>query len=157
MRDTIARLVEEYGVAVQRAATGPITDEPRNKRAALMAAIDQALAFNVEYLKANNELAGLLADALASAETLLELARTLERELAALREGAPRDAERYRWLRQYLHVASEEPGSWTCWLLLDVIPYRSQTDSVEELLDTLMKRFPLDAASGQPAIPEGKP
>jgi hypothetical protein len=45
------------------------------------------------------------------AKDLLELARTLERELAALREGVPRDAARYMWLRsQDAWPSSNDPA-----------------------------------------------
>jgi hypothetical protein len=57
-----------------------------------------------------------------------------------------RDARRYRWLRQYLQVQADGPGDWTCWLAIECIPYRSKTDSAEELLDMLMSRFPLAAS-----------
>ena len=66
--------------------------------------------------------------------------------LRSLCEQLKEDAERYKWLRQHLHVAAESPKSWTCWLHLDQIPYRSQEEDAEKLLDILIGRFPLDVA-----------
>lgn len=69
------------------------------------------------------------------------------RELRELREKGQsdvyvRDAERYRWLKPYLEVARDDDSKWTCWLALQCIPYRSTTESAEELLDKLIERFP---------------
>lgn len=69
---------------------------------------------------------------------------------AARIAGLEADAERWLWLEQHLSVASDEPESWTCWLHLDEILYRSKTESVRELLDELIKRFPRDAACRSP-------
>lgn len=73
--------------------------------------------------------------------------RALLLEAAAAIEGQQLNSERYLWLRQYLHIAQGEPGStWTCWLYLDIIPYRWEPgkDNAEEMLDSLIARFPLD-------------
>ncbi len=54
------------------------------------------------------------------------------------------DAKRYRWLKQYLKIASDGPGEWTCWLALDCIPIRvkpSEHDA-EKLLDKMIARWP---------------
>lgn len=64
---------------------------------------------------------------------------------AALSGQPSRDAEdarRYRWLRCFLRVQSQEPGSWTRCVVLEEIWYRSKTEDAEELLDALIKRFP---------------
>lgn len=66
-------------------------------------------------------------------------------ELVAIRP----DAARYRWLRQHLEVQADGPDEWTCWLGLACLPYRSKTESAEELLDMMMARFPQsDATDG---------
>jgi hypothetical protein len=61
-------------------------------------------------------------------------------------EELRKDAERYRWLHQYLVVAADDPEDWTCWLALQCIPFRSKESDAQALLDTLIVRFPLDAA-----------
>jgi hypothetical protein len=58
-------------------------------------------------------------------------------------ERLKKDAERYRWLLQYLVVAADAPGDWTCWLALKQICFRSKTSDPQELLDALIARFPL--------------
>ena len=83
------------------------------------------------------------------------VAERVEHEKLALQERVERceaDARRYRWLLQYLKVASEGPGSWTCWLHLECIPYRSQTNEPQVLLDELIARFPLRDAALDKAI-----
>jgi hypothetical protein len=73
-----------------------------------------------------------------TAERIVECAAIL-----ADRAARDKDAERYRWLRQYLAVGRDEPKDWTCWIELPCIPYRSRTTKAEELLDALIARFPL--------------
>lgn len=51
------------------------------------------------------------------------------------------DAARYRALAIYLSVKRDEPGDWTCWLELDCIPYRSQTEKPHELVDMLVEQI----------------
>jgi hypothetical protein len=67
------------------------------------------------------------------------------------------DAQRYRWLLQYLHVNRDEPDSWTCWIGLDLLAFRSKTTDPTELLDALMARFPIDEAMRQGAQQEPPP
>jgi hypothetical protein len=52
-----------------------------------------------------------------------------------------RDADRYRALREFLTVARDADGDCTCWLELQCVPYRSQTNVVEELVDRLVQQY----------------
>jgi hypothetical protein len=76
--------------------------------------------------------------------TTLREAATLQSQVDALKK----DAERYRWLKQYACIASDSPGDWTCWLALEQICVRRDPKKrdAQELLDELIARFPIDAA-----------
>lgn len=54
----------------------------------------------------------------------------------------PTDEKRFRWLLQFVHVARDQEGEWTCWLELEQIPFRSKTKDPIELLDSMIERFP---------------
>ena len=54
-----------------------------------------------------------------------------------------KDAARYRWLKQYLRVHRDRPGDWACWLELKMLPFRYRNENVEEILDDMMKHYPL--------------
>jgi hypothetical protein len=49
------------------------------------------------------------------------------------------DAERYQALKEFLAVARDEPGEWTCWLDLSCVPFRSQTTDPQELVDLIVR------------------
>ncbi len=71
------------------------------------------------------------------------------------------DAERFRWLEQYLQIAGDGPNEWTCWLALEQIPFRfdPRNGNAIELLDALMERWPLTMAQSNcgTAHEEGPP
>jgi len=58
------------------------------------------------------------------------------------------DANRYRWLKNYMQVTRGD-SDWTCWLELKCIPFRSLEEDPEKLLDQLMERFPLNTLEEQ--------
>lgn len=53
-----------------------------------------------------------------------------------------RDALRWRWWLKHMTVARDEIGSWTCWVAMACVPFRSKTESVNDLTDSLIERFP---------------
>ena len=49
------------------------------------------------------------------------------------------DAKRYRALRLHLKVVSDDPDSYSRWLELDVVPFRSKAEEVDAIVDQLVK------------------
>jgi len=56
------------------------------------------------------------------------------------------DALRYRVLKQFLAVERDSPNDWTCWLDLPCIPFRSQTEEPDDLVDKLVENYLMNKA-----------
>lgn len=64
------------------------------------------------------------------------------------------DAARWRWWKKYMTVRRDAGSKWACWLELSVIPFRSRTESVDELTDELRTRFPDEPKPEEKPVPQ---